>query len=170
MLGLSVAVMVGWFAARWDRPTTGFIVVTTEPADATVLVDNVKVGDRSPVKVERRPGPYTVSVERDGYERQDQTVEVGAGRDVATNVMLAAARDTGFELTSDPPGGLIRLDGVPLLRDGSIQALTNFRAVAIRPGPHVIEIWHHRFKAWRMELEIEPGLLRKVHAVLVPIP
>lgn len=169
VLGLSVAGMAGWCAGSWNRATTGFIVVTTEPPDATVLVDNVKVGDHSPVKVERSAGPYTVSVLRDGYDRQDQTVEVGAGRDVATKVTLAVAADTGFELTSEPPGGLIRLDGLPLLGEGGIQARTNYRALAIRPGLHVLEIRGDRFQDWRLELQIEPGLLRKVHAVLVPV-
>ena len=59
-----------------QRHQAGRIELTTTPADAIVLVDNVKVGDHSPVSIERPPGPYTLSVTRDGYVRNDQNIEL----------------------------------------------------------------------------------------------
>ena len=84
------------------------------PADATVFIDNVKVGDKSPLSLDRPPGPYTLSVTRDGYARSDQNVELKAGQPLPLEVRLEPSPDTGFELTSEPPGGLVWLDGAPI--------------------------------------------------------
>ena len=150
-----------------NRP--GRIELTTLPADATVLLDNVKVGDKSPVSVERPPGPYTLSVTRDGYVRNDQNIEIRTGQPLALAVTLEPSPDTGFEFTSEPPGGLVWLDGSPINGASGQQARTDFRAFRIPPGHHVLEIkGEARFKPWRQDVEIEPGAIRKIHAVLIP--
>ena len=147
----------------------GRIELTTTPADATVLVDNVKVGDNSPVSIERPPGPYTLSVTRDGYARNDQNIELKAGQPLSLTVALEPSPDTGFELTSEPPGGLVWLDGAPIKETSGQQARTDFRASRISPGHHVLEIrGENRFKPWRQDVEIEPGAIRKIHATLIP--
>jgi len=169
VLALSVAAMGGWWVGKHGSgPRTGLIVVTAVPPDATVLIDNVLVGDSAPVTVEERPGPVTVSVTRDGYVRNDQTVEVRPGHATAVNVTLEASPDTGFELVSDPPGELLWLDGLPMRGARGWQARTSMRATGISPGPHVLEIRGGRFKDWRLEFDVEPGLIRKIHATLLP--
>jgi hypothetical protein len=146
----------------------GRIELTTTPGDATVVIDNVKVGDHSPVSIEKPAGPYTLSVTRDGYARSDQNIELKAGQPLALTVTLEPSPDTGFELTSDPPGGLVWLDNAPVKETSGQQARTNFRASRISPGHHVLEIRSDRFKAWQQDVDIEPGGIRKVHATLVP--
>ena len=82
---------------------------------------------------------------------------------------LEPSPDTGFELTSDPPGGLVWLDEAPVKEASGQQARTNFRASRISPGHHVLEIrGENRFKPWRQDVEIEPGAIRKIHALLIP--
>jgi serine/threonine protein kinase/uncharacterized membrane protein YgcG len=150
-----------------NRP--GRLELTTLPADATVLIDNVKVGDKSPFSVERPPGPYTLSVTRDGYVRNDQNIELKTAQPLALAVTLEPSPDTGFEFTSEPPGGLVWLDGAPINGASGQQARTDFRAFRIPPGHHVLEIkGEARFKPWRQDVEIEPGSIRKIHAVLIP--
>jgi hypothetical protein len=161
----------GGSGAYWYMSTTkpGRMEVTTVPADATVLVDNTKVGDHSPVSLERPPGPYTVSVTRDGYVRNDQNVEVHAGQPLPLTVTLEPSPDTGFELTSEPPGGLVWLDGAPIQGAAGQQARTDFRAFRIAPGHHLLEIkGENRFKPWRQDVQVEPGAIQKVHAMLIP--
>jgi serine/threonine protein kinase len=157
--------------AYWYTTTTkpGRIEITTVPTDATVLVDNTKVGDHSPVSLDRSPGPYTVSVTRDGYVRNDQNVEVHAGQPLPLTVTLEPSPDTGFELTSEPPGGLVWLDGAPIQGAAGQQARTDFRAFRIAPGHHLLEIkGENRFKPWRQDVQVEPGAIQKVHAMLIP--
>jgi len=172
---LKVAIVLllaaGGSGAYWYMTTTkpGRIEITTTPVDATVLVDNTKVGDHSPVSLERAPGPYTVSVTRDGYVRNDQNVEVHAGQPLQLAVTLEPSPDTGFELTSEPPGGLVWLDGAPIQGAAGQQARTDFRAFRIAPGHHLLEIkGENRFKPWRQDVEVEPGAIQKVHATLIP--
>jgi serine/threonine protein kinase len=172
---LKVAIVLllaaGGSGAYWYMTTTkpGRMEITTVPADATVLVDNTKVGDHSPVSLERSPGPYTVSVTRDGYVRNDQNVEVHAGQPLPLTVTLEPSPDTGFELTSEPPGGLVWLDGAPIQGAAGQQARTDFRAFRIAPGHHLLEIkGENRFKPWRQDVEVEPGAIQKVHAMLIP--
>ena len=165
-LGMGVGRVVQ-YCSSFSRP--GFIVVATEPADATVLIDHVQVEDSSPVMIEERPGRHTVSVTCAGYERKHESVEVVAGRATALKVKLSVSRDTGFELTSDPPGELVWLDEAPMTAPHGQQVRTDFRASAIAPGHHVIEIaGDDRFKAWKQDVEVEPGSIREIHAVLVP--
>jgi hypothetical protein len=176
VLALSMAAMAGWFAGKAsEADRRGMIAVTAEPEDARVLVDNVVVG-RSSVLVDKPPGRYTVSVTLDGYTRSDQVVEVLRGRTVTIAVKLEPSPDTGFELTSDPPGALAWLDGKPL-GTAEWQTRTNFRASGIAPGRHLLELrggWFgdapREFKHWRLEFEVEPGTIRKIHATLMPIP
>ena len=101
-----------WYWWSMNRP--GSLQLTVAPADATVSIDNVKVGDHSPITIEKPPGTYMVSVTRDGYLRNDQNVELRAGQQARFAITLEASPDTGFELTSEPPGGLVWLDGVPI--------------------------------------------------------
>ncbi|MEO8214181.1 MAG: carboxypeptidase-like regulatory domain-containing protein, partial [Myxococcales bacterium] len=153
-----------WFS---NRP--GRVEISTLPVDATILVDNVKVADHSPFLLEKPPGPYTVSAVRPGYTRNDQSLEVHAGQVATLTVTLEAAADTGFELTSEPPGGLVWLDGNPMSGpDG--QARTDFRAYRIPPGNHVVEIkGDPKRQPWREEVQVEPGVIRKIKAILLPV-
>jgi eukaryotic-like serine/threonine-protein kinase len=162
----AVVAMVYWYNSA-IKP--GRIELVTTPGDATVLVDNVKVGDHSPLSIEKSPGPYTLSVTRDGYARNDQNIELKAGQPLSLTVTLEPSPDTGFELTSDPPGGLVWLDDAPVKEASGQQARTNFRASRISPGHHVLEIrGENRFKPWKQVVEIEPGAIRKIHALLIP--
>jgi hypothetical protein len=169
VLALAATAMGGWWAGKYGSGCrTGFIAVTTVPADATVLVDGVAVNDSSPVMIEESAGRYTVSVTRDGYTRNDQIVEVRPGRATALKAKLAASPDTGFDLISEPQGGLAWLDGEPIVDASGRQARTDFRDTAVPPGHHVIEIRSDRFKDWRQEIEVHPGTIRKVQALLTP--
>jgi hypothetical protein len=156
-----------WYYASANK--AGRIEVTMVPADATVLIDNAKVGDHSPLSIDRPPGPYTLSVTREGYERSDQNIEVHAGQQLPLQVALEPSPDTGFELTSEPPGGLVWLDGAAIKGAAGQQARTDFRAFRIAPGHHVLEIkGENRFKPWRQDIEVQPGAIAKVHAMLIP--
>ncbi len=96
-------------------------------------------------------------------------IEVRAGERLPLTVELEPSPDTGFELTSEPPGGLVWLDGGPVRGAAGQQVRSDFRAFRITPGHHVLEIkGEDRFKPWREDVEITPGQIQKVHALLIP--
>ncbi len=164
-----IAAAAGAFYLYSSANRPGRIELATLPADATILIDNVKVGDRSPFTLEKPPGVYALGVTRDGYVRNDQNIEIKTGQPLALAVTLEPSPDTGFEFTSEPPGGLVWLDGAPIMGAAGQQARTDFRAFRIPPGHHVLEIkGEARFKPWRQDVEIEPGAIRKIHALLIP--
>jgi hypothetical protein len=170
-LAVTAALVIGgsglWYWWTINRP--GSLQLTIAPADATVSIDNVKVGDHSPITIEKPPGTYMVSVTRDGYQRNDQNVELRAGQQARFAINLEASPDSGFELTSEPPGGLVWFDGVPIKGPTGEQARTDFRAYRIPAGHHVLEIkGENRFKPWRQEIDLDAGGIQKVHATLVP--
>jgi serine/threonine protein kinase len=171
ILGLVALVLIAGGAGiyYWSINRAGKVEITVIPSDATILVDNVKVADHAPFLLEKPPGAYSVSAVRPGYSRNDQNVEIRAGQAATLAVTLEAAADTGFELTSEPPGGLVWLDGNPMSGpDG--QARTDFRAYRIPPGQHVVEIkGDPRRQPWREEVQVEPGIIKKIKAALLPI-
>jgi hypothetical protein len=112
-----------------------------------------------------------LSVARPGYVTRDQNVQIAAGQAGHMDIDLEPSPENGFDLTSQPSGGLVWLDGLPLAIDEQgKQATTNFHASRIAPGPHVIEIkGNPLYQPWRQEFLQEPGRTVRLHADLVPL-
>ena len=149
---------------------SGKMQIAVKPADARVTVDGVALHEGPPYVIERRPGIYHVAVAREGYVPREQDVEIRTAQVERVEVELEASPDTGFELTSQPPGGLVWLDGQAfVINETGKQATTNFRASRITPGRHVLEIkGDPRFKDWHQEIFQEPGQTLKINAVREP--
>jgi hypothetical protein len=124
-----------------------------------------------PFLLEKRPGVYRLSVSRPGYVTREQDVQIAAGQMGHLDLDLEPSSDTGFDLTSQPSGGLVWLDGQPLTVDEhGKQATTNFHASRIAPGPHVIEIkGNPHYRDWRQEFSQEPARTVRLHAELAPV-
>jgi serine/threonine protein kinase len=146
---------------------SGKMQIAVKPLDARVTVDGVGLHEGPPYVIERRPGIYHLAVVRDGYLSREQDVEIRTARVERVEIELEASPDTGFELTSQPPGGLVWLDGQAFaVNETGKQATTNFRASRITPGRHVLEIkGDPRFKDWRQEIYQEPGQTLKIQAM-----
>jgi hypothetical protein len=86
------------------------------------------------------------------------------------DIALKPSPDTGFALSSTPPGGLVWLDGRPLVLDRrGRQATTDLVATRIAPGPHVLVIkGPPQFRPWELNFLQEPGRTISLHADLVP--
>jgi len=149
---------------------SGKMQIAVKPSDARVTLDGVVLRDGPPYVIERRPGIYHVAVARDGYVPREQDVEIRTALVERVEIGLEASPDTGFELTSQPPGGLVWLDGQAFaINETGKQATTNFRASRITPGRHVLEIkGDPRFKDWRQEVYQEPGQTLKITAMREP--
>ena len=149
-------------------PAEAHLVLTTVPADAQVFIDNEPVADGERSSIPRKPGPHVLSVTRPGYMRSDYDIVLTVERPLQMTVKLEGSPDTGFELISEPPGMLVWLDGAPIQGQDGGTVRTNFRASRILPGRHVLELrsGDARFLPWREELEIEPGVISRVQAVM----
>jgi eukaryotic-like serine/threonine-protein kinase len=149
----------------------GRLQISVKPSDAQISIEGSPVRGTPPLIVERSPGPYHLSVEREGYVRRDQNVEILAGQRESIEVELEPSPDTGFELVSEPQGELVWLDGQPVTNgeENAQQSRTNFKAYRVAPGRHVIEIkGDPRFADWKQEFFQEPGKTLKLKAELRP--
>jgi serine/threonine protein kinase len=149
----------------------GKLQVAVKPQDARLAIDGVVITSDPPFQLEKRPRVYRLSVSRPGYVTRTQDVEISAGQSGHMDIDLEPSPDTGFDLTSQPSGGLVWLDGQPLAIDeAGKQATTNFHASRIAPGPHVIEIrGNPQYQIWRQEFLQEPGRTVRLHADLVSV-
>jgi serine/threonine protein kinase len=156
----------GFLGYRYvTRP--GKLVITVKPADATLSLEGQPVRGTPPVTVEKPPAQYRLSAEREGYVRKDQNIEIQAGQMDRLEIELEPSPDTGFEMTSEPPGELVWLDGQPFTSgDENVQARTNFKAYRVAPGRHIIEIKGDRYDDWKQEFYQEPGKTVKLRAEL----
>jgi serine/threonine protein kinase len=171
-VGAVALLVAGGGVAAWRHFSgvhPGKLQISTIPADATIMIGDSKIADHSPVTLDRPPGIYTISVTRDGYVRSEQSIEVKEGQVVVLPITLAQSTETGVEVTSDPPGMPVWIDGAPL-NNADTGARAEGRTYPVQPGKHVLEIrGDSKYKPWREEVEIEPGTIRNFHVQLARI-
>jgi serine/threonine protein kinase len=149
----------------------GKLQVSVRPQDAKLSIDGVRITSGPPYLLQKRPGTYRLSLAQDGYVTKEQVVRIDPGQGGHTDIDLEPSPESGFDLTSQPTGGLVWLDGQPLAMDeNGKQAVTDFHASRIPPGRHVIEIrGNPAYKPWRQEFYQEPNRTVRLHADLEPI-
>jgi serine/threonine protein kinase len=166
-----VFMILGGGGAYMFMTRPGKLQVAVRPPDAQLSVGGVLITSGPPFLLEKRPGVYRLSVSRPGYVTREQDVQIAAGQTGHVDIDLEPSSDSGFDLTSQPSGGLVWLDGQPLTVDEhGKQATTNFHASRIAPGTHVIEIkGNPLYRDWRQEFLQEPARTVRLHADLVPV-
>jgi serine/threonine protein kinase len=173
-LGMTLAVLVvalGAMVLYTFYHRQGQLRIEVTPTGATVAVDGVTLKGLLPVTLDKAPGTYRVTAVQEGYAKEERRVEVEPGGSAKVRIDLRPSPDTGFELTSDPPGQLVWMDGVPFtgVDAAGPQARTDFKATRVPPGRHLLEIkGDPRFRPWRHEFYQEPGRLLPIRANLLP--
>jgi len=150
MLVVSVGAVLGFYSYSHR---SGSILVTSFPSDVQVLIDQVMVAKETPFTVDKPPGTYQVTVQREGYEAAHQVVEVKAGRRSELRAELVPlAGDIGFVLESEPPGQPAHLDGKLLT------GLTPMKVTRISSGRHLVEVKGGAcYGPWSQEVMLEAG-------------
>lgn len=133
--------------ALWLRPSSaalsssamGTVVVTSQPPEAAVLIDDVPHGV-TPVTVPLAPGVHDITVGIDGTMRSKaQNVVAGGEASVHFDIAPAAAAKAAATVTSilnintEPAGAQVLVDGTP--RGISPVSVTN-----LAPGTHVVTV------------------------------
>ncbi|HET6280284.1 MAG TPA: serine/threonine-protein kinase [Polyangia bacterium] len=152
------------------RPVPGRLEIVTDPSDAAIYIGEAKLADHSPLLLEASPGRYTLRVVRDGYDPVYQVFEIRSREALQLPVNLPVSEATRLELTSDPPGARLRLDGL-LLGDRTGEARTPYTVMRVKPGHHTLEMDDIPDRApWRTELDVVLGAQRHVNGELAPLP
>jgi PEGA domain len=159
-------VLGAWFYT--STHAHGRLELTTEPSEATVFIDGNQVHEQPRSSLRLKRGPHTLSVTMPGYARSDQNIVITPDQALRLAVKLEPSHATGFLITSDPPGMSVWLDGERMMATSG-PALTDFRAVRIPPGAHLLELKEEgRRLYWRKAVLIEPDEMTRVHAVMAP--
>ena len=110
LYGALAAVLLAGGAAiawkQWWSARPGRIEISTTPSGATVTLAGDPEAHRAPVAFEKPPGHYTISVARDGFQRDDRAVDLHAGQEVVLSVALApVAPPQPPAIVPEPIGG-----------------------------------------------------------------
>jgi hypothetical protein len=141
-LAAMIAVVVGggaMFGRMYVVPPAaaeapGTLVVTTEPAGVSVIVDGQARGV-TPLTLELAPGSHELKLAADGAEPRIIPFTVSAGSTVAQSVEFAKAAPTTGQLTirTDPPGARISIDGIAV---GTAPVMIE----SLSPGQHNVSL------------------------------
>jgi hypothetical protein len=165
-LGLAGALAVVVAAVQVARALSpGTVEVKLDPADAMLQVDGQLVYGRPPLTVPR--GVHRFTALRPGYETESQDLEVAPRERHALVFRLVVSPDTGVEISSDPEGALIWLDGSPVVTTTGAQAETSYIITRVRPGKHMVEL-RLGGKSWRQEINVQPEKIVPVNGKLRP--
>ena len=160
-IGFATLTSQGFFR----RP--GAIALEFQPTDARVFLDDRLVANGSPVSLEElEPGTHVISVRADGFEEAVRPVAVSAGKTRILSIRLRPREEAAqLEVTSDPPGLEIHLDG------RNTGQRTPFQFVDMSVGVHRIEMLRtDGALVHRAELKLEAGGLESLDVDVSSLP
>ena len=133
------------------RKLPGHVTVATNPpTDATIAIDESRVGAAPLGPVELQPGEHSISVRAERFLPFDGVVEVpGLGRHEQLSVQLVP-RWSNVEVTSEPAGAKI-FDGELLL--GETPA-----TIELLEGTHQVSVVADGFRGWDGTVVAEPNV------------
>jgi formylglycine-generating enzyme required for sulfatase activity len=139
------------------RPSDGQLTLTSEPAGATVSIDDEYRG-QTPLEIELAPGvDHQISVSKTGYDTAGDTLRLESGRSREIHVSLDA-RYGEIEISSEPAGA-------ELIVDGEAVGTAN-QTLRLTATPHVIEVRKEGFESHRQSLTPRPGFPQVVQVTL----
>ena len=141
-------------------PADGNLVLTSEPAGATVSVGGAYRGE-TPLDLFLDPGrEHEVSLSKAGHESEKRRIRVGSGETQALDVRLTP-REGEVQFSTWPTDAELWIDGIS--RGGANQKL------ALTAVAHEIEIKKEGFIAHRQTLTPLPGVPQWIEVTLKPI-
>ncbi|MBI2674926.1 MAG: PEGA domain-containing protein [Candidatus Aenigmarchaeota archaeon] len=143
------------------------LLVTSEPSDADVYVDDVPVG-RTPARVERlREGVHSVMILKENYNdytaqpyvREGQTVRVYAKLSMASS--SPSGGRAALSVTSDPSNADVYVDDV-------LRGQTPIRIDRLGRGTHSVRVAKEGYGEYRTRVSLREGRTLPIHARLRP--
>ncbi len=131
-------------------PTTGTVVVNTDPAGAAVVIDGEAHG-ATPVTATLKTGPHTIELSTKDGVRRTMTVNVTANQQLSQFIeMPKAAAGTGdLQVRTDPPGAKVVVDG-------QTRGTSPVTVKDLAPGSHVV-VLQNDLGSVNEDVTIQPG-------------
>jgi hypothetical protein len=142
--------------------TPAQVQVQVEPEDATLMVDGTGMMGPS-LSIPR--GAHKITALRAGYVGQSEEVDLAPGDRRSLSFRLVVSPETGVEITSEPEGALVWLDGAPVLTTTGAQAETTYIVTRVRPGKHTVDL-KVGARSWHKQIDVQPDKIVPVHGKL----
>lgn len=150
-----------------DVKVRGLVVITSEPSDATIYLD-----DRSKGPFATTPwsgtldGTHKVIIEKRGYVVSTQTVAADSSKMIQVQSALGKEDFLGWiDVTSNIPGADVYIDSKEVGVAGKTPLSQN-----IKPGKHKFWVTTEGYDEYEIEVEIVPGGTHEVKANLKGSP
>lgn len=153
------------------NPNTGYILVSSTPAGASIYLDGVYQGKTSSGTqydiTGVSPGAHTVLLKLAGYQDYSSVVTVSAGQIVTVSPTLTPSTQpstTGsVQVSSSPTGAETYLDNV-------FQGYTPLTLQNVAPGSHVVLLKLAGYSDWQTTTQVTAGQVTQLSATLAPVP
>ena len=123
------------------------IDITTDPAGATVYLNNEKKGI-TPIEIKNLDsGKYKLSIQRDGYAPYEETIETVKGNTIEREIKLKKA-STILMIDSKPTGADLYINGV-------LKGKTPYTKINIAPGKYGIDIKKEGYLPFSTTVQVE---------------
>ncbi|MBI4696496.1 MAG: PEGA domain-containing protein [Gammaproteobacteria bacterium] len=141
-------------------PAWAAFTLTTKPAGAIVTIDRTVAG-RTPLRHELIQGERELTVELKGYKPWRRHVKVVAGQPVAFKDVVLEKADGTLDVTSDPPGAALTIDG----RYAGVAP----QRLALAPdADHDLTAFKEGYGAEKRTLRVASGEVRALAVTLAP--
>ncbi len=127
------------------------LAVTSRPSNASVVLDGETVG-QTPYQAQLAVGIYELSIQLDGYEAYEQTIELRPNETRLIDRDLARLY-SDFTVESSTPGAILTIDGEPT---DSVN-----RSFHLAPGPHDIRLEAPGYIAETRQVTLDAGTDRR---------
>jgi TonB family protein len=164
LAGAAIAAMAGLWVLRQAgafpfRETMAGLSVMTEPPNATVRLDGIRVGKTPLSQGSLAPGPHTVQVALDGFTPAELSLQLQADP-LPTPLRFVLQPTTAvLEVRSDPAGAPVRIDG-------KLVGATPLEELSIPPGTHELGIVQPGLRPWTQTVHLNPGDRIPLNAIL----
>jgi len=138
------------------------LTINSNPAGATVYVDDGEVG-LTPVQIENlSDGTHTVRLTKDQYGEFEKKVFIQQRKAVSLNVNLILEPFGNVKVTSEPSGATV-------LRNGQEMGTTPVTLIHLAKGDQQITLQKKGHESWEAKVEIIPLQPASVHGVLTSV-
>lgn len=153
------ALVTGCLEKQQSRPA-GQVYVATEPAEATLLCNNITKGATPATIVNLEPGEHLITVKKSGYKEEKRTVLIQPDQRVALDIKM------------EPITGLLLIKSIPPGADVNIneahRGKTPLFLKDLPPGKHMLTFSLKSYIPRTVETTIKDNTPQEVKVELVP--
>ena len=127
----------------------GSFTMISEPTDATVYIDDQKIGTTPLTLDAPSPGKHSIETRMEGYETWSRSIDFVHGKSITLTATLQINPGT-VSITSEPSNAITLIDNKEVGK-------TPFAITDHAPGTHTVELRMDGYETWTKSVDFEQG-------------